>query len=492
MPETVAPRIHGHRRQSFWLICAFALFFVTISTAVVAQQDPTPGEPSKKEKQKKVPDLQNSEPEENLHLIMQEGLSESSQLVPVSEEDIDSAGEKEQIRDGAEPGAEEEAKDTATPDPEARPVEKAFTNTGKLVDLSRRPFIFLEQKVPFFAKRNIIFFGRLEVDAVNYASGVLSDDSGVAIRRFRLGLAGSVRFWESWNYKLELDLTDSESTLSDAYLAYRTQRFGTIRIGNQKVAQTLSGQTSSVSIPFMERPLPVLAFTLQRRLGIGWNTHLRKLGVNITVFYKDPNENIGSLGYAARFYFNPVRFRGDVVHIGASFMHLDLENDGRFRARPESNKTNIRLVDTGVRTNVKSANAFGLELAGALGPLTIRSELYSAGWSREFQEDTRFNGWYIDGSWFLTGETANYRDGKFIRPVIKGARGAWEIALRLSSVNLNDKDVQGGTENNFSMGLNWYSRTHWRFMGNLIKVRSEGPQGKQDPWIVQFRGQYFF
>jgi len=64
--------------------------------------------------------------------------------------------------------------------------------------------------------------------------------------------------------------------------------------------------------------------------------------------------------------------------------------------------------------------------------------------------------------------------------------------LRLRSPNLSDKDVQGGAEDNFSLGLDWYSRTHWRFMGNLIKVRPEGPEGKQNPWIIQFRGQYFF
>ena len=472
--------------------CASALFFLTFNTMAIAQPNPTEVDPSKIEQEDAAPDPESSEPEENRSLIMQEGLSESSQLVPVSEEEFDGARETEQARDETEPGIEEEAKETVPPGPEARPAEKVLTKTGELVELSRRPFIFLEQKVPFFTKRNIIFFGRLEVDVVNYGSGILSDDSGVAMRRFRLGLAGHVKFWQGWIYKVEMDLTDGESTLSDAYLAYRTQRWGTIRIGNQKVAQTLSGQTSSVSIPFMERPLPVLAFTLQRRLGIGWDTHLRKLGANITVFYKDPNENIGSSGYAARFYFNPVRFRGDVVHVGASFMDLKLENDGRFRARPESNRTDIRLVDTGVRPDVKKQAAFGLELAGALGPLTIRSEFYSAGWSREFLEDTRFSGWYVEGSWFLTGETANYRDGKFIRPVVKGARGAWEVALRLSSLDLNDKDVLGGTENNISLGLNWYSKTHWRFMGNLIKVKSEGPEGKQNPWIVQFRGQYFF
>ena len=56
-----------------------------------------------------------------------------------------------------------------------------------------------------------------------------------------------------------------------------------------------------------------------------------------------------------------------------------------------------------------------------------------------------------------------------------------------------DQDVQGGTQRNLSFGVNWYSRIHWRFMGNLIKVRAkDGPFGEQKPWIVQVRAQYYF
>ena len=146
MPLTLSPQTGRHCRPYFYLICASALFFLIFTAEVVAQPDPAPGDPSKKEKQKEALDLQSSEAEENLHLIMQEGLSESSQLVPVSEEEIDGAREAEQPSDEAEPGIEEETKETAAPGPEARPVEKALTKTGKLVEHSRRPLIFFEQK----------------------------------------------------------------------------------------------------------------------------------------------------------------------------------------------------------------------------------------------------------------------------------------------------------------------------------------------------------
>lgn len=364
--------------------------------------------------------------------------------------------------------------------------------SDELMDLSRLPLTFIQEHVPFLTKRNIIFFGRFELDYSKYSSGVLHDDSGFLIRRIRLGLAGQVRFWTGWNYKLEFDLTDGENTLADAYLSWHSGKWGTIRIGNQKVAQTLSGQTSSISIPFMERPLPVLAFTLQRRLGVGWDVHRKNIGANITVFGMDPNQDIGSDGYAARFYYNPSRSNTHVLHIGGSWMQLSTDDDAQFDARPESHKTDIRLVDSGIFPDVGTGTTLGIELAGARGSVTFRSEFYRAEWSRSDSTNPRFKGWYAEASWFLTGEQAHYREGKFIRPNIISKKGAWELALRFSNLNLNDQDVEGGKQDNLGFAVNWYSQTHWRLMGNLIKVKSDGPFGEQNPWIVQFRAQYYF
>ena len=365
--------------------------------------------------------------------------------------------------------------------------------SDRVMEISRAPLTYIQENVPFLTKRNIIFFGRLELDGANYSSGVLKDDSGFSVRRFRLGLAGRVKIWPGWNYKLEFDLSDSENSLSDAYLSWRSEKWGTFRIGNQKVAQTLSGQASSLTGTFMERPLPVLAFTLQRRLGLGWDTHLRNLGANITAFFGDPNEGVGSQGWAARGYFNPARGKGHVFHVGGSMMQLSSDADARFRARPESHVTNISLVDTGVWPDVGTSSALGLELAGSRGPVTIKSEFYRTEWTRGGGDNPAFKGWYAEASWFLTGEMARYRDGRFIRPTILGDRGAWEVAFRFSTIDLIDEDVQGGTQKNLAFGVNWYSKTHWRFMANLIKVRAkDGPFGDQKPWIVQARGQYNF
>ena len=432
---------------------------------------------------------------ENPRIVVPENLGEMPQVEVHSREE---AAERDSSEGGDESSADEKHEgldklekelDIESTELSEQPV---LEKTDHLVELSRLPLTYIQDHVPFLTKRKIIFFGRLEVDYANYSSGILEDDSGFNVRRFRLGLAGHVRFWPGINYKIEFDLMDGENTLSDAYLSWHSQKWGTFRVGNQKVAQTLSGQTSSLSIPFMEQPLPIDAFTLQRRLGLGWDMHWKKMGANVTVFGKDLNENVGSHGWAARGYLNPTRSGMHVIHFGGSYTQLSSDNDAQFQSRPESHVTDTALVDTGVWPDVGTGTFLGLELAGARGPVTLRSEFYRSEWTRSDSDNPRFKGWYAEASWFLTGEMAHYREGKFIRPNISSDHGAWELAVRYTSIDLNDLDVEGGTEKNLSFGVNWYSKTHWRFMGNLIKVKSDGPFGEQNPWIVQFRAQYYF
>jgi phosphate-selective porin OprO/OprP len=422
-------------------------------------------------------------------IIVQENLQELPDLRIATEVEGPSDQAVDKIRNSVTEDAEDESllETSAT-------RERAFLKSDPVLAASRQSLTYIQKHVPFLTKRNIIFFGRLELDGANFSSGVLQSESDIDIRRFRMGVAGLVRFWPGWNFKFEVDLTDGENSLSDAYLSRRSRKWGTVRIGNQKVAQTLSGQTSSLSGIFMERPLPVLAFTLQRRIGLGWDTHLRRLGANVTVFAADPNEKIGSQGWAARAYFNPTRDHFQVVHIGASIMQLKSNADARTRARPESHTANTRLVDTGIRPGVSSISALGVELAGSRGPVTFKSEFYATKWSRpDAANNPRFTGWYTQASWFLTGEIAHYREGKFIRPNIHGENGAVEAAIRVSTVDLNDSNVRGGTEKNLTFALNWYSKTNWRLMGNLIKVKADdGPHGGQNFWITQLRVQYNF
>ena len=98
--------------------------------------------------------------------------------------------------------------------------------------------------------------------------------------------------------------------------------------------------------------------------------------------------------------------------------------------------------------------------------------------------DPKFWGGYIFGSYFLTGEHRQYRiddgGGEFTRVNINDnfdlkhhTWGAWEIALRYSMLDFNNKAIQGGKENNWTSAINWYLNANLRFSLNYVFAEIE-------------------
>lgn len=335
--------------------------------------------------------------------------------------------------------------------------------------------------------RQLVFFGRLEGDYAEYGVEVLEDDSGGEVRRFRVGLAGLVPWNDNLSYKFELDLTDASSSLSSAYLRLDTRRPGAVTIGNQDVTQNLSANTGSLSQLFMEAPLPATAFSLRKRLAISYDWFGQKSGAHAMVFGKDPNNDIGHRGVAARVFYNPYRSGDGIWHVGGSYVWEKIDGTVRLASRPESHVTDLRLVDTGKFDNVKTQTHYSLELAGATGAVTGRGEIFQTTWKRQDGSRNRFIGAYWEVGYFFTGQSFRYRQGKFIRPDLLGQGAAWELGLRVSWVDLNDGDVPGGEQRNAGVALNYYPRPDLRFMLNLIQVNSEVTGG--DGPLAQVRAQ---
>ena len=213
--------------------------------------------------------------------------------------------------------------------------------------------------------------------------------------------------------------------------------------------------------------------------------------MHLTVFGPDLNEDIGQFGYGVRLYGNPINSRFSMVHVGVSAVREEMDRDARFWARPETRVTNIRLVDTDRNDDVDSQSIYGVELAVAQNSWSVRGEYLRAEWDRKVDEDPKFNGFYIQANWAITGESFQYRQGKFIRirPSNK-KRGAWEVALRYSSVNLTDLDVLGGQENNATLALNWYGPGNQvRIQSNVIYVDTDNLAGREKLIIAQIRLQ---
>jgi len=336
--------------------------------------------------------------------------------------------------------------------------------------------------------RQFQFFGRIEGDIAFYRIPSFTDQDGAELRRFRVGVAGLNPWFKNLSYKLEFDLADGSSSISDAYIIVDFGKRGTLTFGNQDGSQSLSASTGSLSQLFMESPLPIEASGLNKRVGIGYDRFGQRSGVHLLVFGRDLNSDAKHQGLTGRAYFNPHRSRAGVWHVGASIIYEDISDATRLDSRPESHVTDIRLVDTGLIEDVKTDRRLGIEVAGATGSFTTRLEVIWNDWERDDGSHNRFRGAYLEGGYFITGQPFRYRNGKFVRPRLQGKNAAWEVAYRLSWLDLNDGDIQGGEQRNAGLALNYYPRPDLRGQLNLIYVNSDQPDS--DGALFQARLQF--
>ncbi len=180
-----------------------------------------------------------------------------------------------------------------------------------------------------------------------------------------------------------------------------------------------------------------------------------------------------------------------------------------FSDRPELRVDNVTFLNTGA-IDAKSAYSAGLEAAFSYGPFLVQGENFWYGITRDNPgtpvagiTNPNFSGWYVEGSWVLTGEPRVYSmaSASYVRPSpaepfdpANGDWGAWELAGRYSSADLNydvhstanytytepgtgastlkvADAVFGGQQNIWSVGLNFYPNDALKFMLDYQDVR---------------------
>ena len=57
---------------------------------------------------------------------------------------------------------------------------------------------------------------------------------------------------------------------------------------------------------------------------------------------------------------------------------------------------------------------------------------------------------------------------------MEGGIGAWEVAARASTMDLNDTDIKGGEASSYTIGLNWYMTSFTKSIFNIVKTESSG------------------
>ncbi len=323
-------------------------------------------------------------------------------------------------------------------------------------------------------------------------------------RRIRLGAEGTIP--GGLGYKFEMDFANGNVGFGDAIITYAPKNAPiNIAIGNQETNNGLEQQTSSRFSSFVERAAFDDAFINTRRIGInlGYANAAGDFRINGGLWAAHSIDSSldqdGWIG-AMRAVYSPL-MGGNQLHFGLNYQYRNFtENNGtstssatgapstyqvaRYRARPFSQLTDVRFVDTG-NFAAESDYIIGLEAAGIFKSLHIAAEgqylktnAYEAGDTIDFNPVTddpvdaldqfssptfvpdgnpSFWGGYIEAGYFLTGETRGYKNGlwdrtKVLKPFSQGGIGAIQLLGRVDYLDLGSKKLRNGCTNNFVTG----------------------------------------
>ncbi|HEX7944971.1 MAG TPA: porin [Phenylobacterium sp.] len=247
------------------------------------------------------------------------------------------------------------------------------------------------------------------------------------------------------------------------------------------VIATGSSAASATTQPFDEQNAVIARATIAPFYSTDWQAHF---GVNYQ-YVLHPNDQLG----------NPV---------GAA---TGVRYPSQLRDRPELRLDGTRLVETGA-IDSRHTEVFGVEGAFMTGPAMIEGEWFRYKIDRRFitaatAPDPHFTGWYVQGSWVLTGESRVYNpvEARFDAPKLNysfnpeaGTWGAFELAARYSDLDLNYHEgapgttpaaalgaVRGGEQKIYTVGMNWYLNPSMRVMVDFqhVKIDRLGATGLQ-------------
>ena len=295
-------------------------------------------------------------------------------------------------------------------------------------------------------------------DGFDVRSASLTFEGELGLKR-RMGYKVGVAY-NGFNSEVEQDFTLTDFNYFFAIPQWRTQ----IRLGQMQEDFGYEVIGSTATMPQSERVLTPFASPVNPGVKI---THLLGKGQRGTltygVFKDDWGEGGGGIAVSARLTTLAIDRPDSWLHLGIAFRRADLGNQTRYSGKPGVAAAN-EFVDTG-DFEAASTTHFGLEANYARGPFSIIAEFAAARPDIPVGQDPAFHGFYLLGSWVLTGEQREYdrTKGSLKRIMPVGRWGAPELMVRYSAVDLSSGAIDGGRYDRLEVGANWWATTRWKF-----------------------------
>lgn len=369
----------------------------------------------------------------------------------------------------------------------------------------------------------IHFDGNLvqEDKKATFGSSANPAQSGFFFRRIYLTVTGKLY---GWSYKIEPDFAANNATgatsiaFQDIYLATDLGP-GEIQIGQRKPFRAMEELTSSNDVLMIERPFAgasgIFNGGVNREFADGLFYHGNgdnyTWGVGGYTLRRENTPGTEGVGASARGTFAPLSDDGSIVHLGLSVSQENPANNQG--ATPSTTPINIGTSVSyagrrgpsqtlGLTTSTKPATTIGVEYANAFGPFFAQAEFMNQKLGQtDGTPSQTVQAYYIQGSFFLTGETKPYKkkDGVFGLPKPNSDNGAFELTARYDGAKNKDSNASCGVTatdckvSAITFGGNYYLNPNVRFMLNyILGTNDHGAQGKDKPKTLAARFQLSF
>ena len=343
---------------------------------------------------------------------------------------------------------------------------------------------------------SLSFGGQIMVDHAHFFQdshldktvGKLENKSVTKITSARLYFSGNV--YKNVEFKFQIELAGEKVDFKDVYIGVTDIPIaGNLRIGNLHEPFRLSTLTSGKYITFMERGANS-HFSPARSIGaVLFNDFFEdRVSIQIGVFQNSNTSSVVALKHdgnaiTGRMTFLPLRNtdKTQLLHVGGAYSFRKPAS-GEYRA---SISPGSRIADKYLETeNISRVNHIGManfEVAYIQGALSFQSEFLTAA-VNSTEHLYHFSNYYGELSYFLTGESKNYKSsyegfGR-VKPKNNISRkemglGAWEVAIGYSETNLNDGAITAGKQSQITLGMNWYLNPVTRVMFNYVHASIE-------------------
>lgn len=356
-----------------------------------------------------------------------------------------------------------------------------------------------------------------------------ADQSLLDVARRRIGLEGQVM--KAVSFQVERELPNTSEAWRDVFVDYDQFTFARMQYGKFKLPFSVDENTGATNLDFAFRSLA--ASELSPGRDRGWMFHGQVLnhgvGYEYGVFDHDGHNAQPSLANADRVTggstkayrvrsqpFRSVKSKWTDLEVGYASTKSDPLAEGFSSIRGQTvlghSFYKSKFLVNGVRQRT------GYELRFRPGPFSLKWESIRVteerlGVSVEDKAASPLlaKGWYISGSWAVTGETKSNGLEEPKHPLLTGGVGAIEVAARVEriwfgsiaseaapeetgSTSVRADVVKGNSDRVLTFGVNWYPTRWVKIQVNLIKEEiadpSQGPLPEQPSFwsrVIRFQ-----